>query len=390
MTPVVDPDRSRIRDAVSAFAAKRVAPGYLARAKSSTFPWDLHREIADLGIYGLLAGDEYNPLDREDFVAAGLAVEELAYADFNVANIAIPVMLMGTLIRHHGSETLVKEWLPRLVAGETFVAFGLTEPETGSDAANITTTARATDDGYVISGEKTSVTMLSNAEAIIVAARTIRDGDDVGVSAFLVPLDSAGIAKSVVPDTGWGILGRGVLHLDAVEIPADNLIGVEGRAFSRVLNGFDFTRPLLALTGIGAAQVSLDETAEYVRQRTAFGAKLAKFEGVSFPMAEHLTKLEAARLICYSALEKRTLNLPHTAEAAMAKWYGPLVASAAVKECLLLHGNYGYSQELPFEQRLRDVMSVEIADGTAQIQKIIIMREKYGTDFVPYEKRSTT
>ncbi|MGW0039378.1 acyl-CoA dehydrogenase family protein [Gordonia sp. NPDC003376] len=390
MTVQLDSDREHIREAVRAFARKKVAPDYLRRAKSTTFPWELNREIAELGIYGLLAGDHYNPLEREDFVAVGLAVEELAYADFNVANIAIPVMLMSTLIRQHGSATVAAEWLPRLTSGETFVAFGLTEPETGSDAANITTTARSVDGGYVITGEKTSVTMLHNAEAIIIAARTIRDGDDVGVSAFLVPLDSPGIEKSVVSDTGWGILGRGVLHLDHVEISADNLIGTEGRAFSRVLNGFDFTRPLLALTGIGTAQLSLDETAEYVRQRTAFGSPLAKFEGVSFPIAEHLTKLEAARLICYSALEKRTLGLPHTSEAAMAKWYGPLVASAAVKECLLLHGNYGYSQELPFEQRLRDVMSVEIADGTAQIQKIIIMRETYGRDFVPYGKHASS
>ena len=243
-------------------------------------------------------------------------------------------------------------------------------------------------DHYALSGEKTSVTMLHNAEAIIVAARTVRDGVNVGVSTFLVPLGAPGIAKSVVEDTGWGILGRGVLHLDEVQVPAENLIGIEGRAFSRVLNGFDFTRPLLALTGIGAAQASLDETAAYIRRRTAFGSPLAKFEDVSFPIAEHLTKLEAARAICYSALQKRTLGLPRTADAAMAKWYGPLVASAAVKECLL-HGNYGYSQELPFEQRLCDVMSVEIADGTAQIQKIIIMREQYGTDFVPYDNRRT-
>ncbi|QRE82639.1 hypothetical protein F1734_21935 [Rhodococcus ruber] len=389
MTQLLNSDARGIRDAVRAYAAKRLAPGYLERAKSATFPWDLHREIAGLGLYGLLAGKGYNPLEREDFVAAGVAVEELAYADFNVANITIPVMLMSTLIRHHASETIAERWLPRLIAGETYVAFGLTEPETGSDAANIKTVARATADGYTISGEKTSVTMLADAEAIILAARTIRDGKDAGVSTFLVPLDARGIATSTVADTGWGILGRGVLHLDGVEVPPENLIGLEGRAFSRVLNGFDFTRPLLALTGLGAARASLDETAEYVRRRTAFGAPLAKFEGVSFPMAEHLTKVEAARMICYAALEKRSLGLPHTIEAAMAKWYGPLVASAAVKECLLLHGNYGYSQELPFEQRLRDVMSVEIADGTAQIQKIIIMREKYGTDFVPYERRGS-
>lgn len=386
MTAVQADDQNAIGDAVREFARTRLAPGYLERAKSTTFPWDLHRAVADLGIYGMLAGDEFNPLDREDFVAVGRAIEELAYADFNIANVAIPVLLMSTLLQQHGTEPVKREWIPRLVSGDVYVAFGLTEPETGSDAANIRTTARAVDGGYVITGEKTSVTMLANASAIILAARTMRGGTDVGVSTFLVPLDAAGIEKSSIADTGWAIMGRGVLHLDGVEIPAENLLGVEGKAFSRVLNGFDFTRPLLALTGIGAAQASIDETARYVSSRNAFGSPLSKFEGVSFPLAEHLTKLEAARLICYSALDKRNRGVPHTADAAMAKWYGPMVASAAVKECLLLHGNYGYSQELPFEQRLRDVMSVEIADGTAQIQKIIIMRERYGKEFVPYRK----
>ncbi|MGV9710956.1 acyl-CoA dehydrogenase family protein [Gordonia sp. NPDC003424] len=386
MAPLLTPEQESIRDTVRDFAHRRLAPGYLERAKNTDFPWGLHREVAGLGALGLLAGERYNPLDTEDYVAAGLVIEEIAAADFNMANAVIPVMLMSSLLARHGAPELQDAWLPRLVAGETYLAFGLTEPEVGSDAAHIRTTATRVDGGYRISGEKTSVTMLPNAEAILLAARTVIDEIEVGVSTILVPLDADGIATSVVGDTGWQPLGRGVLHLDDVFVPDVNLVGPEGRAFSKVLNGFDFTRPLLALAGIGVAQRSIDETAEYVRQREAFGSPLAKFEGVSFPLAEHLTKLEAARLVCYSALERRTRGLPHTAEAAMAKWFGPVVASAAIKDCLLLHGNYGYSSELPFEQRLRDAMSVEIADGTAQIQKIIIMREKYGTDFIPYTK----
>ena len=128
----------------------------------------------------------------------------------------------------------------------------------------------------------------------------------------------------------------------------------------------------------------MDETAGYVSDRQAFGSPLARFEGVSFPLAEHATHLEAARLLCYSALWHRTAGQPHTALAAMTKWYGPLHASQAIRDCLLLHGNVGYSAEFPLEQRLRDVLAVEIADGTAQIQKIIIARELFGRQFVPY------
>jgi cyclohexanecarboxyl-CoA dehydrogenase len=239
----------------------------------------------------------------------------------------------------------------------------------------------------VLSGEKTSVTMLAHSDAMIVTARTIRDGDQCGVSAFVIDLEAEGVAKSDIPDTGWQPMGRGILHMDGVRVPPDALIGAEGSAFRTVLAGFDFTRPLLALTGIGCAQACIDQTAGYVRERDAFGSPLAAFEGVSFPLAEHATRLEAARLLCYSALWKRTEGQPHTAGAAMAKWYGPAVASAAVKDCLLLHGNYGYAQEYGLEQRLRDVMAVEIADGTAQIQKIVISRELFGRAFVPYAKR---
>jgi len=221
----------------------------------------------------------------------------------------------------------------------------------------------------------------------VVIAETVNDaGDSLGASAFLVPLDAEGTTKSPIEDPGWKPLARGVLHMDDVFVPADHLLGGEGMAFRQVLNGFDFTRPLLALTGIGCAQVSIDETVEYVTQRKTFGTPLAKNEGVSFPLAEHATHLEAARLLCYSALWHRTARRPHTALAAMTKWYGPLHAGQAIRECLLLHGNFGYSSEFPFEQRLRDVLSVEIADGTAQIQKIIISRELFGREFVPYRK----
>lgn len=380
-------DQLAIRDAVRAYARTRLTAGYLARAKSEVFPWQLHREIAALGIFGLLAGRDHNPLEMEDYVAVGLVIEELAYADFNLANAAIPVMLMSALIARHGSPRVKKALLQRMVDGETYVALGLTEPEVGSDVANIRTTATATPRGYMISGEKTSVTMLANAEAIIIVAKTVRDGEPVGASAFLVPLDAVGIEKSAIADTGWLPLGRGVLHLDNVEIPADALLGTEGAAFRQLLGGFDFTRPLLALTGIATAQASIDETVEYVSSRTTFGSPLAANEGVSFPLAEHATHLEAARLLCYSALWHRTVERPHTALAAMTKWYGPLHAGQAIRDCLLLHGNFGYSSEFPFEQRLRDVLAVEIADGTAQIQKIIISRELFGRQFIPYLRR---
>jgi cyclohexanecarboxyl-CoA dehydrogenase len=384
----LSPDQIELRAAVRQMARRDLASGYLERAKSAEFPWEAYRQVARLGVLGLLAGPGHNPLDREDHVAAGLAVEELAYADFNLANAVIPVLLTSSLIARHGTAQLKEHWLARLVAGQTYLAFGLTEPHSGSDAAALRTTATATADGYLLTGEKTSVTMLAHAEAMLVTAQTKRDGTSLGVSAFLVGLSADGIATSGIPDTGWRPMGRGIVHFDDVRVPASARIGAEGGAFRSVLAGFDFTRPLLALTGIGCAQACVDQTARYVADRDAFGAPLASFEGVSFPLAEHSTTLEAARLLCYAALWLRDQQRPHSAEASMSKWYGPLVASAAVKDCLLLHGHYGYAEEFGLEQRLRDVMAVEIADGTAQVQKIVIARERFGRDFVPYGRRA--
>jgi cyclohexanecarboxyl-CoA dehydrogenase len=379
-------DQVSVREAVRDFARTELGPGYLARAKSPEFPWKQHRQVASLGVFGLLAGPEHNPLPAEDFVAAGLVAEELGYADFNLANAAIPVMLMSSLITHHGNPDVRARWLEPMIEGTALVGLGLTEPGAGSDVSSIRTTATVVGDEYVLSGEKTSVTMLAHAQALIVVAKTLRAGEHVGASAFVVPMDLPGITRSPIADPGWLPLGRGVLHLDGVRVPASARLGEEGSAFRSVLNGFDFTRPLLALTGLGCAQASVEETARHLTQRQAFGSPLASFEGASFLLAEHATHLEAARLLCYSALWRRSSGLPHTAPAAMTKWYGPLQAGQAIHDCLLLHGNVGYSAEFPFEQRLRDVLALEIADGTAQIQKIIIARELFGPEFVPYSR----
>jgi cyclohexanecarboxyl-CoA dehydrogenase len=285
----LSPDQIDLRDAVRRVARRDLAPGYLERAKSTEFPWEAYRRIARLGVLGLLAGPEHNPLDREDHVAAGLAVEELAYADFNLANAVIPVLLTSSLIARSGTAWMRERWLARLVGGETYLAFGLTEPHSGSDAAALRTTATADGDGYLLTGEKTSVTMLAHAEAMLVTAQTVRDGVSLGVSGFLVDLSAHGIATSGIPDTGWRPMGRGIVHFDDVRVPASARIGAEGAAFRSVLAGFDFTRPLLALTGIGCAHACVDQTASYVADREAFDAPLASFEGVSFPLAEHST-----------------------------------------------------------------------------------------------------
>lgn len=179
-------------------------------------------------------------------------------------------------------------------------------------------------------------------------------------------------------------IGRGSIVFDNVKIPLQYRVGDEDKGFYQVMNGFDLSRILIGLQCLGAAAQSLDETMEYVKNRYAFGQPIAKFEGVSFPIAAHYSQIELVRWQCYRGLWLRDKGKSHTMIASMCKWLGPKVAREAIHECILLNGHYGYTKDLPLEQRLRDVIGLEIGDGTAQIQKIVIARELLGREFKPY------
>lgn len=380
-----DREHAEFRDSIRQFARRELAPGYLGRARVAEFPWKIHRQVAELGVLGLLAGTRWGGPDVPDFEAAGIAMEELAYADFNVSNCVLPPLIITSILGEHGSDRVQQEWIPPLVAGEKMVALGLTEPGSGSDAAALRMTAQKTADGWLLNGEKTSITAIPYAQAIVVFAKSDVRAGAGGVSAYLVPTDAPGVSMASISDPGWLPVGRGSVSMTDVEVPDDALIGGVGEGFRTLMRNFDFTRPLLALTAIGCAQASVDEAVEHAGQREVFGTTLSRFEGVSFPLVEHTVQLEMARMLCYRALWKRANGIAHTADAAMAKWVGPLASTRAIHDCLLTFGHYGYAGEYPHEQRLRDAMAVEIADGTAQIQKIIIARELFGRHFVPYQ-----
>jgi cyclohexanecarboxyl-CoA dehydrogenase len=294
-----------------------------------------------------------------------------------MAYIPLLASLNGGVLAKFADRHIAEAWLPRVVTGEAVVAVGLTEPSGGSDAAALSMHAERRPDGYCLRGEKTSVSMTTQAHAAIVFARTgTREDGARGVSGFFVPLDARGIARTTIDDLGSRAVGRGSIFFDDVILPHDHLLGEEGRGFGQIMQGFDYSRALIGLQCIGAAQASLDETWAYIEQRQAFGRPLADFQGVTFPLAECDAWLEAARQLCYQTLRLRDQGLPHTREAAMSKWLGPKTAFETIHQCLLSHGHYGYSTDLPHQQRLRDVMGLEIGDGTAQVMKMIISRTR--------------
>ena len=367
---------------VRTFAQQELAPKYAYWDRSGEFPFEQWRKMGEIGIAGISIPEEYGG-QAADCVTAGIAAEEVARGDFNCGYVLIENCLNGEILRH-ARAPVAKEWLTGMARGETVVAIAVTEPRGGSDAAGMETRAIRSGDEYVLSGEKSGISVVMAADGVLVFAKTDMAAGARGVSSFLVPTQLPGVSRTPLRDMGERAIQRGSLFLDDVRVPKDYLIGEEGRGFHLVMNGFDFSRVIIALMCIGAAEQSLDETIAYVKKREAFGSALAKFEGVSFPIAEHATVIEAARWLCYRALWLRDQGLPHAKEAAMAKWWGPKIAVDAIHDCLLLHGHYGYTQDLPLEQRLRDVIGLEIGDGTAQVSKIVIARELFGREFLPY------
>ncbi|MDX2155819.1 MAG: acyl-CoA dehydrogenase family protein [Hyphomicrobiaceae bacterium] len=378
MDPTLTDDQRSIQETARRFAAERIAPGYMSREQQGRIDRSLIREMGGLGLIAPELAERFGGLGVTS-LTSGLISEAIGYADVNVAYVQLLASLNGKIIAAHAKPELAEHWLPRLTAGEVVTCLALTEPRGGSDAANLVLSARRDGDRYVLRGEKSSISMADQSDAIVLFARTgAIEAGARGVTAFLVPTATPGISIRRYKDLGSHCVGRSSIFFDDVVVPAAWRLAEEGMGFIQVMQGFDFSRALIGLQVLGAAQASLDETWPYIKERRAFGAPLARNQGVTFPLAEAETLIAAARQLCYHTLRLRDAGQPHTAEAAMCKWLAPKTAVDVIHTCLLTHGHYGWSLDLPHQQRLRDVMGLEIGDGTAQIMKHIVSRERLG------------
>ena len=238
-------------------------------------------------------------------------------------------------------------------------------------------------DFYVINGEKTSISAADQADITVVFGRTgTPESGAHGVTALLVPMDTPGLTTSRFDCHGQRSIGRGSIFFENVRVPVSHRLGDENKGFVQVMHGFDYSRSLIGLQCLAVARVALEETWEYITQRQAFGQPLSAFQGVTHPLAQYDTEVEGARLVCLQGLWLKDQGLPHSAEAGMAKWWGPKLAYDVIHQCLLCFGHGGYDRGL-MEQRLRDVLGFQIGDGTAQIMKTIIARTRAGRKNVP-------
>ncbi len=374
---ILSAEEQTIQDVARQFARGKLAPGYLARdTHESVIDRDLLREMGELGLITPELPEEFGGLGLS-CMTTGLIIEALAYGDFNLASTLVSASLTGQIIAVNAQPEVAGEWVQSMISGEKLVGIALTEPRGGSDSANLILSAARTDGGYIINGEKTSITFAGQSDAVVTFARTGAPGSRAGgVTAFLIPTDTDGITTTRFRDLGNRAAGRGSYFFDDVFVPEKYVLGEEDKGFGQVMHGFDYSRALLGLLCLGTAQASLDESWAYANEREAFGQTLNEFQGVTFPLAEFETRVAAARQLCYHALQLKDEGRPHTSEAAMCKWLGPLTARDTIHQCLLTFGHYGWSEELPHQQRLRDVMAMEIGDGTAQIMKMIISRHE--------------
>ena len=381
---VLTEDQKALQQTARRFARERLLPDYQKREKLGVLDRGLIAEMGGLGLLGTDLPEEFGGLGV-DAVTTGLIVEELAYGDFNISAVPVGISLNGAILIRHAAPEIVKEWLPRMTGGSAVIAICLTEPRGGSDASNLQQRAKRDGDHYIINGEKTSITFADRADAYLIFARTGTPEEGAkGVSAFFIPGATPGTSRTQFDDVGSAIIGRGSVFFDDVRVPVSHRLGDEGKGFTQVMQGFDYSRALIALQCCGAAQASLDEAWAYAKEREAFGRPIGQFQGVSFPLAEAESQIAAVRQLAYHALSLRDAGLPHTAEAAMVKWMGPKFAFDAIHQCLLTFGHYGWSKDLPHQQRMRDVMGLEIGDGTAGVMKLVIARQRIGRAAVQY------
>jgi cyclohexanecarboxyl-CoA dehydrogenase len=372
----ISAEQQALVDVARQFGEQRLAPFYKQREREGAFDRETLLEMGRLGLFNVELAEEYGGLGLER-TTAGLVLEALCRSDYNIGQLMVTMSLAGTILSRHGDPGVVTPWLRSMTAGEVIPAIALTEPGGGSDAANLTLKAQRQGDHYVLNGEKTSTTFATQAGFAIVWARTGGAGAK-GISAFLVPTDLPGVTTSEFEDLGGRAAGRGTMHFDGVTVPASHLLGDEDQGFVQVMQGFDYSRALIGLQCLAVARQSLDETWQSASERQSMGKSLTSHQGVSFPLAEAETHVEAARLLCLKTLWLNDQGLPHTAEAAMCKWWAPKLAFETVQTCLLINGHSAYTEEMPYEQRLRDVLGLQIGDGTAQIMKLIIARQKTG------------
>lgn len=372
---VLDQDHSMIRDAVRTFVREAIAPNAAAWDRERTFPKDVHKQLAELGAYGVLVPAEYGGAGL-DALALAIMLEEIAAGDGGTSTaISVNNCPVCSILLAYGNEAQKREWLTPLARGEMLGAFCLTEPQAGSDASALRTVAVRERDSYVIDGVKQFITSGKNGDVAIVLAVTDKTAGKRGISAFIVPTNTPGYLVTRLEDKlGQHSSDTAQIVFEGCRIPAANRIGAEGEGYKIALSGLEGGRIGIAAQSVGMARAAFEAALAYARERESFGQPLYAHQAVQFRFAEMATQLEAARQLVWHAASLKDAGLPCLTEAAMAKLFASEAAERICSSAIQAFGGYGYVSDFPVERIYRDVRVCQIYEGTSDIQKILIAR----------------
>jgi alkylation response protein AidB-like acyl-CoA dehydrogenase len=366
-------EQQLLRETVREFAETRVGPVAEELDRESRFPYDLVREMGELGLMGIPIAEEYGGAGA-DTVSYAIAIEELTRIDSSVAITVAAHTSLGTMpIALFGTEEQKREWLPRLTSGEALAAFGLTEPGAGSDAGATRTTAELRDGSWVVNGSKIFIT---NAGTDISACVTItaRTGDGE-VSNLIVPNGTAGYEISKpMKKLGWHASDTRELSFRDCAVPEANLLGPRGRGFAQFLEILDGGRISVAAMGVGLAQGAYDLAFAYAQERQQFGRAIAGFQAIQFQLADMATEIEAGRALVHRAAWLKDEGRPFALAAAQAKLHTGVLSNRVVNAALQIHGGYGYMDEYAISRLYRDQKILEIGEGTNEVQRMVIAK----------------
>jgi short-chain 2-methylacyl-CoA dehydrogenase len=370
-------EQELVRRTVREFAESMVAPVAAELDREARFPYELVAELGELGLMGLPIPEAYGGAGG-DTVSYALAVEELTRIDSSVAITVAAHTSLGTMpIFLFGSEAQKQEWLPRLASGQALAAFGLTEPDAGSDAGATRTRAELRDGRWTIDGAKAFIT---NAGTDISACVTItaRTGENE-ISNVIVPNGTTGYEISApMHKLGWRASDTRELSFRGCAVPEGNLLGERGQGFRQFLEVLDGGRISVAAMGVGLAQGAYDLAAAYARERRQFGKPIASFQAIQFQLADMATEIEAGRALVLRAAWLKDEGRPFALAAAQAKLYTGLLSNRAVNAALQIHGGYGFMEEFPISRLYRDQKVLEIGEGTNEVQRMVIAHHLLG------------
>ena len=366
-------EQDAIRNLVRDFADAEVRPVAEELDRTKSFPYEIVRRLGELGLMGMPYPEEYGG-GGADNLSYAIAIEELARVDSSVAITVAAHTSLGTWpLYAFGSDSQKSEWLPRLCSGERLGAFGLTEPEAGSDAGNVRTRAALDGGEWVINGAKQFITN-SGTDISGFVTITARTGDDE-ISNLLVPNGTPGYEiGEPYRKMGWNASDTRPLSFEDCRVPEDNLVGPRGMGFKQFLQTLDGGRIGVAAMGVGLAQGALDEALAYAKERIAFGQPIAKYQAIQAKLADISTEIEAARLLTYKAAALKDEGRNFTLTAAQAKLKTGRLAVRATEEAVQIHGGYGYIEEYPVCRFYRDAKILTIGEGTDEVQQMVIAR----------------